>query len=95
MHASRRTAYERAVIRESRQRSAGTPNRQGGTSFFYRGGNGHAPTPEETKSAVRFANGPELEGHQTFTWGPDFSKIIPGVPVKNVEAGGPSPLRVK
>jgi hypothetical protein len=97
MHASRRTAYERAVIRQNRQQSVGTPNLQGGISFF-RQGHGKADlTAEEVASAVQWArgaDGPEAQGHQTFTWGPNFSKLLPDVPV-NMEASGPSPLHTR
>jgi hypothetical protein len=96
MHASRRTAYERAVIRENRQQSVGTPNRQGGVSYFYQGSGGKAPTPEETAAAVQWARGVEHAEPQSvrLRFGADFSQLFPDAPV-TTEASGPSPLRLK
>ncbi len=78
VHASQRTPHERQVAREARRQSAGIRNNTGGFTFFTQGHGDAAPTPGEQRDAVRFSHGVETQGHQTLSFGPDFSDIGSG-----------------
>jgi len=75
------TATERFLARQAQRQAEGIGNREGGRSYFHQGGNGKAPTPEEVADAVQWQRGVETAGHQTFTFGPRFDKLLTDVPV--------------
>jgi hypothetical protein len=82
VHYSQRTPHERQAAREARTQSAGTPNRQGGVSFFRQGHGATEPTPEDVASSVQWQRGIEADTDtHTFSFGPRFDKVLPDVPV--------------
>ena len=94
LHRSQMTAVERAMAREARIASAGVSNLQGGVSYIRQGHGAADPTREDIANAVQWNRGVELQGHQTFTFGPRFEELLPDMPA-NAEAAGPSQLHVK
>ena len=81
MHYSRMTQSEKLLAREHRENTAGIPNRHGGISYFHQGGNGKQPTDDEVAASVQWNRGTETAGHQTFTYGPRFDKLLADTPV--------------
>jgi hypothetical protein len=76
LHYSQMTTAERQRAREASRQTVGIRNRTGGYSVFTQTHGDATPMPEEQRDAVRFAHGVETQGHQTFTFGPDFGKLL-------------------
>jgi hypothetical protein len=69
------TAVEKKMARDERLANAGTPNKDGGVSYFiqYRG---DAPTAEEVASSVQWNRGVENQEPVRHTWGPNLDDVL-------------------